>query len=189
MDAWGGGSECNETRCLISSSELAHLEVWCGMDLDKMGVGLGGFQSCPFLSCLQLFRGWMWELGPPCSQTPPLLAWAPGAQSQGVSGVSCVPVELPCLWVIRSTGPPPPAHPMRDGAGGGYHRTLAQLSLLRPRAGIPFLHCWYSCEPTGKPEKERLAPDAFLHLLLPFPAKEPRKPEARPLRVCGPLAG
>lgn len=62
MDAGGGGSECNETRCLISSSELAHLEVWCGMDLDKMGVGLGGFQSCPFLSCLQLFRGWMWEL-------------------------------------------------------------------------------------------------------------------------------
>lgn len=27
-----------------------------------MGVGLGGFQSCPLLSCPQLFRGWMREL-------------------------------------------------------------------------------------------------------------------------------
>ena len=87
----------------------------------------------------------------------------------------------------RAPSPGPP--PVRDGAGGGYRRTLAQLSLLRPCAGSPFLHRWYSCEPTGNPEKESLAPDAFLHLLLPFPAEEPRKPGTRPLRVCGPLAG
>lgn len=101
--------------------------------------------------------------------------------------MSCVPAELPRLGVMRHTASRPPPH--HEGrSGGGHHRTLVQLSLLHPGAGIPFLHGWYSCEPTGKPEKGILAPDAFRHLLLSFPAKEPRKPGTRLLKVCEPLA-
>lgn len=92
------------------------------------------------------------------------------------------------LWGDEAPRVLPP--PCQEGQSrGSHHRTLVQLSLLHPGAGIPFLHGWYSCEPTGKPEKGRLASEAFRHLLLPFPAKEPRKPGTRLLRVCEPLAG